>query len=50
MDVQRLAAGMLGVTGVVAALMFSTGITDATDGYERFGQTFELGIVLRSGW
>ena len=44
-----LAAGMLGVTGVVAALMFSTGIADATDGYERFGQTFELASFYGAG-
>ena len=44
-----LVAAVLGVAGVVAALTFSAGITDATDGYERFGQTAELGAFFGSG-
>ncbi len=41
-----LIGAVLGVTGVVAALTFAHGIADATDGYERFGQTYELGTFL----
>jgi hypothetical protein len=37
------------VAGVVAALTFSAGIADATDGYERFGQTAELGAFFGAG-
>jgi len=44
-----LVAAVLGVAGVVAALTFSAGITDATTGYERFGQTAELGAYFGSG-
>ncbi len=44
-----LLAGVLGVTGVVGALMFSAGITDATNGYRRFGQTFELATFYGEG-
>jgi len=40
---------ILGVTGVVAALTFAQGISDATDGYERFGQTYELGAFFGAG-
>ncbi len=42
-------AAVLGVAGVVAALTFSAGITDATNGNERFGQTAELGAFFGSG-
>ena len=44
-----LVAAVLGVAGVVAALTFSAGIADATDGYERFGQTAELGAFFGAG-
>jgi hypothetical protein len=44
-----LVAGVIAVAGVVAALTFSAGITDATDGYRRFGQTYELGAFFGSG-
>jgi FtsX-like permease family len=32
-----------GVAGIVAALTFSTGVSDAADRPERYGQTFQLG-------
>lgn len=44
-----LLGALLGVTGVVAALTFAHGIADATDDYERFGQTYELGTFLGAG-
>ena len=44
-----LFAGVLGVTGVVAALIFSAGISDATNGFDRFGQTFELAAFFGFG-
>ncbi len=44
-----LVAAVLGVAGVTAALTFAHGIADATDGYERFGQTYELGAYLGIG-
>lgn len=37
-----LLGAVLGVTGVVAALTFAHGVTDATDDYRRFGQTYDL--------
>ena len=44
-----LLGAILGVTGVVGALTFAHGIADATTGYERFGQTYELGTFLGAG-
>ncbi len=41
-----LIGAVMGVTGVVAALTFAHGIADATDGYQRFGQTYELATFL----
>ena len=37
------------ITGVIGALTFAHGIADATDGYRRFGQTFELATFLGAG-
>ena len=47
--VPALVGAVLGIAGVVAALTFSQGIADATDGYQRFGQTYELGAFLGIG-
>ncbi len=44
-----LLGAVLGVAGVASALTFAHGIADATDGYERFGQTYELGAFLGIG-
>ena len=44
-----LLGSILGVTGVVGALTFAHGIADATNSYERFGQTYELGTFLGAG-
>ena len=44
-----LVGAVLGVAGVAGALTFAHGISDATDGYERFGQTYELGMFLGFG-
>ena len=44
-----LLGAILGVTGVVGALTFAHGIADATSGFERFGQTYELGTFLGAG-
>ena len=44
-----LLGAVLGVAGVTAALTFAHGIADATDGYQRFGQTYELGTFLGVG-
>ena len=44
-----LLGAILGVTGVVGALTFAHGIADATNGFERFGQTYELGTFLGAG-
>lgn len=44
-----LVGAVLGVTGVVAALTFAHGIADATDDFQRFGQTYELGAYLGAG-
>ena len=41
-----MAGAVLGVAGVVGALTFSAGVHDATAGYGRFGQTFELGAYF----
>lgn len=44
-----LLGSILGITGVVAALTFAHGISDATNGFERFGQTYELATFLGAG-
>lgn len=44
-----LLASVLGVIGVVGALTFAHGVADATDGYERFGQNYELGVFVGAG-
>ena len=44
-----LIAAVVGVIGVVGALTFAHGVADATDGYERFGQTYELGVFVGAG-
>ncbi|HUS42581.1 MAG TPA: FtsX-like permease family protein [Ilumatobacteraceae bacterium] len=41
-SVPALVGATLGIAGVTAALTFASGITDATDGYQRFGQKYEL--------
>ena len=40
--IPALVGATLGIAGVTAALTFASGITDATDGYQRFGQKYEL--------
>lgn len=47
--IPALAGAALGVAGVVAALTFAQGIGDATNGYQRFGQTYELGAFFGEG-
>jgi ABC-type lipoprotein release transport system permease subunit len=47
--IPALVGATLGIAGVTAALTFASGIADATDGYERFGQTYELGTFLGLG-
>ncbi len=37
-----LAGAIVGVAGVVGALTFSAGVSDATSNYERFGQLYDL--------
>ncbi len=44
-----LLGAILGVTGVVGALTFAQGISDATDGYGRFGQTYDLTTFIGLG-
>lgn len=44
-----LLAAVVGVAGVVGALTFADGITDATNGFDRFGQTYDLGTFLGAG-
>ncbi|MDT4919471.1 MAG: putative transport system permease protein [Pseudonocardiales bacterium] len=41
-----LFGAVIGVLGVVAAFTFSSGVSDAADHPERFGQTFELDAFL----
>jgi hypothetical protein len=41
-----LIGAVVGVLGVVAAFTFSSGVSDAADHPERFGQTFEVGAFL----
>lgn len=47
--IPALVVAVLGIAGVVAALTFSHGIADATNGYQRFGQTYELGAFFGEG-
>ncbi len=47
--IPALVGATLGIAGVTAALTFAGGIADATDGYQRFGQTYELGSYLGAG-
>lgn len=37
-----LAGAIVGIAGVVGALTFSAGVTDATSGYARFGQLYDM--------
>ena len=47
--IPALVGAALGIAGVTAALTFASGIADATDGYLRFGQTYDLGGGLGQG-
>ena len=47
--IPALVGATLGIAGVTAALTFASGIADATDGYQRFGQTYELFTGLGQG-
>jgi hypothetical protein len=47
--IPALVGAALGIAGVTAALTFASGIADATDGYQRFGQTYDLGGGLGQG-
>ena len=44
-----LLGSVVGVTGVVAALVFSAGVADAASHPQRFGQTYELEAALGVG-
>lgn len=37
-----LLGSVVGIAGVIGALTFSAGVSDATSGFDRFGQTYEL--------
>ena len=37
-----IAGAIVGVAGVIAAMTFSAGVSDATAGYARFGQTYDM--------